>query len=172
VTLLDGLKTVVLVTLVTVLQISIVTPFEVARGHVDLVTVTLIAVALLRGPVVGALAGFWAGLLLDTATLSTLGLTSLVLTLLGYWAGRFGEGTTRLSPHPPLIAVALGTVWVVLGTGLLEFMLGEGVPVGNVLTRVLLPTLALNLLAAYPVYRLVSRILPPAIRTRREAALV
>lgn len=169
-TLLDAAKTFVLVTLVAVVQISIVTPFEVARGHVDLVAVTLIAIALLRGPVVGAVAGFWAGLVLDTATLSTLGLTSLVLTLLGYWAGRFGEGTTRSSPHPPLIAVALGTIWVVIGTGLLEFMLGEGVPAGDILGRVLLPTLALNLLAAYPVYRLVGRLLPPSVRPRREAA--
>lgn len=169
-TLLDAAKTFVLVTLVAVVQISIVTPFEVARGHVDLVAVTLIAIALLRGPVVGAVAGFWAGLVLDTATLSTLGLTSLVLTLLGYWAGRFGEGTTRSSPHPPLIAVALGTIWVVIGTGLLEFMLGEGVPAGDILGRVLLPTLALNLLAAYPVYRLVGRLLPPSVWPRREAA--
>ena len=171
-TLLDGAKTAVLVTVVALVQISIVTPFEVASGHADLVVVTLIAVALLRGPVTGAVAGFWAGLILDTATMSTLGLTSLVLTLLGYWAGRFGEGTTRTSPHPPLIAVALGTVWVVIGTGLLEFMLGEGVPVGDLLGRVLIPTLALNLLVAFPVYRLVCRVLPPVVRTRREAALV
>ena len=169
-TLLDGVKIAVVMTLVAVIQVSIVTPFEVARGHVDLVAVTLISVALLRGPVVGAVAGFWAGLILDTATLSTLGLTSLVLTLLGYWAGRFGEGTTRSSPHPPLIAVALGTIWVVLGTGLLEFMLGEGVPAGDVVGRVLLPTLALNLLAAYPVYRITCRLLPPSFRARREAA--
>ena len=171
-TLLDGVKTAVLVTLVAVLQISVVTPFEVARGHVDLVAVTLISVALLRGPIVGAVAGFWMGLILDTATLSTLGLTSLILTLLGYWAGRFGEGTTRTSPHPPLIAVALGTIWVVIGTALLEFMLGEGVPAGDIIGRVLLPTLALNLLAAYPVYRLVARLLPPSLRPRREVALV
>ena len=169
-TILDGVKIALLMTFAAIVQVSVVTPFEVARGHVDLVTVTLIAVALLRGPVVGAVAGFWAGLILDTATLSTLGLTSLVLTLLGYWAGRFGEGTTRSSPHPPLIAVALGTIWVVVGTALLEFMLGEGVPAGDVLGRVLLPTLALNLLAAYPVYRLVSRLLPPTIRQRRGAA--
>ena len=171
-TLLDGVKTAVLVTLVGVLQVSVVTPFEVARGHVDLVAVTLISVALLRGPIVGAVAGFWMGLILDTATLSTLGLTSLILTLLGYWAGRFGEGTTRTSPHPPLIAVALGTIWVVIGTGLLEFMLGEGVPAGDILGRVLIPTLALNLLAAYPVNRLVARLLPPSLRPRREVALV
>ncbi len=168
-TVLDGVKTAVLVTVVAIVQVSVVTPFEVARGHIDLVTVTLVAVALLRGPIVGAVAGFWIGLILDTATISTLGLTSLVLTLLGYWAGRFGEGTTRSSPHPPLIAVTLGTIWVVLGTALLEFMLGEGVPAGDVLGRVLLPTLALNLLVAYPVYRLVCRILPPEIRARREA---
>ncbi len=51
----------------------------------------VVGVALLRGPVFGACAGFWAGLVLDTATLGTLGLTSLLLTLAGYWAGASGR---------------------------------------------------------------------------------
>ena len=42
-------------------------------------------------------AGFWAGLVLDDASLGTLGAPSLLLTLAGHFAGRFGEATTRSS---------------------------------------------------------------------------
>ena len=62
---------------------------------------TLVAIALLRGSVFGAVAGFGAGLLVDTANLGTLGVTSLLLTIAGYWIGRYGETTARDRFHAP-----------------------------------------------------------------------
>jgi rod shape-determining protein MreD len=153
---------------VAFLQLTFVTPFEVVSGHPDIVLCFLVSLALLRGPVVGAVMGFAAGLLLDLATFGTVGLLSLVLTLAGYWAGRFGVLTTRSSPHPPLIAIALATVWVAVGSAFLEFLLGEGVPASELFGQVLLPTLALNLLLTIPVYRLTCRLFPPEQRERRE----
>ena len=169
---LETLKAVGFLFVAALVQVSLATPVEVANGHPDVVLVVLVAVALLRGPLVGALAGFWAGLVVDMAALQTLGLSSLLLTLTGYWAGRFGELTTRSSPHPPLIAVALATVAVVVGSGLVHFMLGQGAPAAVLLGQVLLPTVALNLLLAYPVYRLAERVFPVVQRERREAAVV
>ncbi|MDQ4082145.1 MAG: rod shape-determining protein MreD [Actinomycetota bacterium] len=166
------LKAVGLLFVAALVQVSIATPLEVASGHPDVVLLTLVAVAMLRGPLVGAVAGFWAGLVVDVAALQALGLTSLLLTLAGYWAGRFGELTTRESPHPPLIAAALATVGVVVGSGLVHFMLGQGAPASALLGEVLLPTVALNVLLAYPVYRLCARLFPVARRERREAVLV
>ena len=151
------------------LQVSIVTPFEVASGHPDVVLVLLVSLALLRGPVAGAIVGFWAGLVVDVAALQPLGLTSLLLTLAGYGAGRFGEATSRGSPHPPLIAVGVVTVAVVLGSAVLNFMLGQTVPASELFGAVLLPTLALNLLLAHPLYRLTRRLFPVALRPRKEA---
>ncbi len=168
----DALKATGLLLLVALLQVSWATPIEVGSGHPDLVIVTLVGLALLRGPLFGTIAGFWAGLALDVASLGTLGLSSLLLTPAGYWAGRFGEGTTRSSPYPPLVAVALGTVWLGLGSAIVHFMLGEGASASTVLGGVLVPTLALNLLLAYPVYRLLRRIFPIAARERREVILV
>ncbi len=169
----DAWKAVGLLFLAAVLQVSIVAPLEVARGHPDLVLVLVVAIALLRGPGLGAVGGFWAGLVVDVAALQTLGLSSLLLTVAGYGAGRFGEITSRSSPHPPLVAAALATVGVVLGSAMLHFMLGQGAPAGEVLGGVLLPTVALNLLLAYPVYRLSLRLFPvAAARERREAAAV
>jgi rod shape-determining protein MreD len=169
---LDWVKTAVLMVVVALLQISFVTPISIAGGHADLVLITVVSVALLRGALLGAVAGFWAGLVLDIGTLQPLGLTSLVLTLTGFWVGRFGEATTRNSPHPPLIAAALATVWWAVGMTLLNFMLGQNVPAGELFGHVLLPTLALNVLIAYPVYRLVSRLFRIDERERREPAVV
>lgn len=168
----DAWKAVALLFVAALLQVSIVAPLEVARGHPDLVLVLVVAIALLRGPVVGAVGGFWAGLVVDVAALQTLGLSSLLLTVAGYGAGRFGDVTSRSSPHPPLVAVALATVAVVLGSAMLHFMLGLGASAGEVLGQVLLPTLALNLLLAYPVYRLSVRVFRPPAREPREAAAV
>ena len=133
--------------------------------------VLVVSIALLRGPLFGACAGFWAGLVLDVASFQTLGLTSLLLTLTGYWCGRFGDATTRSSAHPPLIAVALATIAVALGSSLLHFMLGSSVPASELFGRVLLPTLALNLLVAYPLYRLCRRLFPPTQRARGEVSV-
>ncbi|HEX2110565.1 MAG TPA: rod shape-determining protein MreD [Gaiellaceae bacterium] len=166
---LEALKAATLLLLAALLQVSIVTPLEVASGHPDLVLVLVIAIALVRGPLFGSVAGFWAGLAVDVASFATLGLSSLLLTLAGYWAGRFGEATTRASPYPPLIAVGLGTGWIVLGSGVLHFMLGEGASATQLLGPVLVPTLALNLLLTLPVYRLARRLFPVAPRERREA---
>jgi len=164
----DALKAGGLILLAAVVQVSIAEWIEVGEGHPDVVLVTLVAVALLRGPVFGAASGFWAGLVLDTASFGTFGLTSLLLTIAGYWTGRFGEVTTRTSAHPLLIAVALATVGVALGSAVLHFMLGLTIPASQLFLAVLLPTLALNMLLAYPLYGLCARFLPPRMVVRRE----
>ena len=171
-TALDALKAAALLLLAALLQVSLAFSVEVANGRPDLVLTFLVAIALLRGPLFGALAGFWAGLVLDVAAVQTLGLSSLFLTLAGYWSGRFGEVARKASPHPPLVTVALATVGVALGSSILHFMLGSTIPASELFARVLLPTLALNVLLAYPLYRLVARFFPVAPRGRREAAAV
>ena len=164
----DTGKALGLLVVLVLLQVTIVTPLEVVSGHPDVVLAFIVALALLRGPMLGAVAGFWAGLLLDSAALAPPGISSLVLTLAGYWAGRFGLATTRSSPHPPLIAVALATVWVAVGSTVLNFLLGQSVPASELFGRVLLPTLALNVLIMFPVYRLAERLFPVAEREGRE----
>ena len=91
----------------------------------------LVAVALLRGAIIGAVGGFFAGLLVDTATLGTLGLTSLVLTIAGYWIGRYGETTGRDRGHAPFMSVAVISVLYAFGVLLVHFVLGERAPAGR-----------------------------------------
>jgi rod shape-determining protein MreD len=164
----DGVKAAVVLFVAAVAQVSIFSQLHVFGAVPDLLLVSLVAIALLRGSVVGAVGGFFAGLLVDTATLGTLGLTSLVLTLSGYWIGRYGETTGRDRAHAPFLSVAVVTVLYQLGLLVVHFVLGESAPAGAV-ARSLLPAIVLNLILTAPVYALVRRLLRPADREELTA---
>ena len=160
----DSVKVVVLLFVAAIMQVSIFATVHVFGGMPDFLLVMLVAVALLRGAVVGAVGGFFAGLLVDTASLGQLGLTSLVLTIAGYWIGRYGETTGRDRFHAPFLSVAVVTVLYSVGLLLVHFVLGERAPAGA-LFRGLLPAIVLNLILTAPVYALVRRLLRPFDRS-------
>jgi len=158
----DAAKTTGILFLAVVLQISIFSGIDILGGHPDLLLVTLVMVALRRGAIFGAAAGFAAGLLYDMGTFGTLGFNALLYTLVGYWIGRYGETTGRDRSHAPLLSVAVVSVLFSIGALMLHFMLGENAPARAVLVDSLVPTVLLNLLIAFPVYAAIRRVLPPA----------
>ena len=160
----DGLKAAALLFVAAIMQVSIFTQAHILGGTPDVLLVMLVAVALLRGAIVGAAGGFFAGLLVDTASLGRLGLTSLVLTIAGYWIGRYGETTGRDRAHAPFLSVAVVTILYSFGLLLVHFVLGDRAPAGAML-RGLLPAIALNLILTAPVYALVRRLLRPFDRS-------
>jgi rod shape-determining protein MreD len=151
-------KVAVLLFLAAIVQVSIVASANILTGTPDLLLVTLVAVALLRGSLVGAAGGFFAGLVVDTANLEMLGLTSLLLTVAGYWIGRYGETTGRDRAHAPFLSVAVVTLLYATGALLLHFVLGQHAPAGAVFREVW-PSIALNLILTAPVYALARRVL-------------
>jgi len=157
----DTGKAAALLFVVVIVQVSILNGVDILYGRPELLLVTVVCVALLRGAVFGAVCGFAAGLLADTGTLGMLGFTSLLLTLAGYWVGRYGETTGRDRAHAPLLSVAAVTVVYEVGALMLHFMLGQPAPAHTVLLDALIPTVALNLLLTFPVYSLVRRVLRP-----------
>ena len=72
---------------------------------------------------------------------------SLLLTVGGYWAGRFGEATSNHQNQRAriLIAVTVLTIGVEIGSLVVHVFLGDPASFGSVVGRVLLPSLALNL---------------------------
>jgi rod shape-determining protein MreD len=154
----DGVKVAVLLFVAAIAQVSIFAQLHVFGAVPDILLVTLVAISLLRGSVAGAVGGFFAGLIVDTASLGTLGLTSLVLTLAGFWIGRYGETTGRDRGHAPYLSIAVVTVLYELGLLVVHFVLGESAPAGAVV-RSLLPAIVLNLIVTGPVYALVRRLL-------------
>jgi rod shape-determining protein MreD len=157
-----GAKAAVLLFFAVVAQVTIVGTIDVVGGSPDLVLVILVAVALLNGAVFGAVSGFWAGLLLDVALLETLGFTSLVLTLIGFWIGRYGETTGRGRAHAPLLSVAVATVLYAVGALILHFMLGDPASAKVALVDALPPEVVLNLILAFPVFALCRRLFLPS----------
>ena len=149
------LRVAVVVFVAAMLQTVIVSSLVVGGGAPDLLLVVVVVLGLVRGSVPGAVFGFMAGVVVDLATLDTLGITSLVLTLAGFWAGRFGETTGRDRRIAPLVAVGSITLLAGLFGYVLHFMLGEEVVARHALVTALLPAFVLNLLLALPINALV-----------------
>ena len=164
----DGAKAAALLFVAAIVQVSIFSQLHVFGAVPDVLLVLLVVFALLRGSVAGAVGGFFAGLLVDTASLGTLGLTSLVLTLAGYWIGRYGETTGRDRAHAPYLSVAVVTVLYQFGLLVVHFVLAESAPAGAVV-RSLVPAIVLNLILAGPLYALLRRLLRPTQRDELSA---
>jgi rod shape-determining protein MreD len=154
----DCIKAAAVLFLVALVQVSVLTEYRAFRTA-SIVLVALLSIALLRGSVFGAIAGFGTGLILDTATLGTLGVTSLLMTVGGFWIGRYGETTARDRFHAPYVSVAVVTALYSFGQLFLQFVLGEPAPAGLVVHALPLGLL-LNLLLTLPVYGLVRRLFP------------
>lgn len=168
----DGLKIAGLVFVAAIVQVSVLSPHAaVSGGTADVLLVTLVCIALRRGSITGAVAGFAGGLIVDVATLGTLGVTALLLTVAGYWAGRYGETTGRGRAHAvPLAVAAITVLAAVAGLGL-YYMLGDEVSAYRAVLTALLPAVPLNLLLAWPVSRLCRALLRDPRRTDRGAEI-
>jgi rod shape-determining protein MreD len=161
----DVLRAFAVVFVASMLQVVIVSTLVVGGGSPDLLLVVVVALGLLRGSSAGAVLGFVGGLVVDVVTLGTLGVTSLVLTLAGFWAGRYGETTGRDRRLAPVIAVAAITVAAAAFGYVLHYLLGEDVVARTVLLTTLVPALVANVILALPVHRLVRLVVGEEIRS-------
>jgi rod shape-determining protein MreD len=148
----------VVVFVAALFQAGVFSSAFVFGGAPDLLLVVVVVLGLLRGSTVGAVFGFGGGLVVDLLTLDTLGVTSLALTLAGFWAGRYGETTGRGREIAPFLAVGVITVLAGIFGFALHYMLGDEVVARQALVTALIPTVFLNLLLAFPVHRLVRRV--------------
>src|SRR4051794_11093271 len=157
-----------------IIQLTAVAQITVFGVPADLSPLLVCAVGLLMGSVPGALFGFSIGLFVDTALLQTLGISSLVLTAVGYGAGRLRELRDPAHGLVPVAVGAIGTAVYAIGFSVMQFLLGVDAPVSLLLVRQILLTIVLNTLLALPVYLIVRRVLSPFLpddpRRRRRRA--
>jgi rod shape-determining protein MreD len=139
-------------------QVVIVASILIGGGAPDLLLVVVVCLGLLRGSIPGAVLGFAGGVIVDVVTLGTLGVTSLVLTLAGFWAGRYGETTGRGRRFAPVIAVGAITLLAGAFGYVLQYLLDEEVVAQHALVTALAPAFVLNLILALPVHSLVRSI--------------
>ncbi|CAB5010642.1 unannotated protein [freshwater metagenome] len=109
-----------------VLQLSLLSRLNLPGATPDLVLVVVMACGFVRGPVVGTVAGFAGGVLLDLAppSLGYFGLTALLLAVAGYAAGVVDErsgGVVAIA----LVTVVCAALGSVLGRALLGSLLGD-----------------------------------------------
>jgi len=147
-----ALKTSAIVFIAAILQGSWFDAISLGYGSAGFLLVVVVSLALLRGSVLGAVAGFAAGLLFDISTYGQLGITSLLLTLAGFWTGRYGETTGRDRVHAPFLSVVVITVLYELGGLTVRFLIGEPAPFSRLVVGALPGELVLNLILTAPVY--------------------
>jgi rod shape-determining protein MreD len=153
----------VLVVVVVFFQIGVVSEVPVFGVNADLSPLLVAFVGLLCGSTVGAACGFAVGLLVDLALLQTLGLTSLIFTLIGYWCGRLRELRDPQAALTPLLVGAGASAVSLVGYSLMEFMLGVDAPVSFELLREIVFGVIVNTIVALPMWALTRRVLEGAL---------
>ncbi|HYM44547.1 MAG TPA: rod shape-determining protein MreD [Solirubrobacteraceae bacterium] len=155
-------------------QIGVVSEVPVFGVTVDLSPLLVAFIGLLCGSTLGAVSGFAVGLLVDLALVQTLGLTSLILTLIGYWSGRLRELRDPQAALTPLLVGAAAAGGALAGYSLMEFMLGVDAPVSFELLRQIAFGVLVATIVALPMWALVRRCLigglPRDPRRRRRRA--
>jgi rod shape-determining protein MreD len=165
-----------LIVLVVVIQLSGLDQMRIVGGVFDLIPLVVAATALYGGAIAGAVVGFCVGLLVDLLIGQSMGATSLVLTAMGYWVGRFGE---LRDPGHGLVAIpiaAAATAGYLATLAAVSFMLEIQVSVSALVLRDAVITVLLNIAIALPFFAITRRILRPVLkvdplaRARRSAA--
>jgi len=155
-------------------QIGVVSEVPVFGVSVDLSPLLVAFVGLMCGSMMGAVTGFAVGLLVDLALVQTLGVNSLIFTLIGYWAGRLRELRDPHAALTPLLVGAAATAASLIGYSLVEFLLGVEAPVSLELVRQIILGVLVNAVVALPMWAIVRRALqgglPDDPRRRRRRA--
>jgi rod shape-determining protein MreD len=164
-----------LAVVVVFLQIGVVSEVPVFGISVDLSPLIVAFVGLLCGSTLGAVTGFAVGLLVDLTLVQTLGVTSLIFTIVGYWSGRLRELRDPQAALTPLLVGAAASAAATVGYSLVEFLLGVDAPVSVDLVRQIVLGVLVNTVVALPTWALVRRSLEgglpedPRRRRRRRA---
>jgi len=155
-------------------QIGVVSEVPLFGVNVDLSPLVVAFVGLLCGSTLGAMSGFAIGLLVDLTLVQTLGVTSFIFTLIGYWSGRLRELRDPQAAITPLLVGAGASAASLVGYSLMEFLLGVDAPVSLELLRQIVLGIVLNTVIALPMWAIVRRSLegglPDDPRRRRRRA--
>jgi rod shape-determining protein MreD len=147
-----------------VLQLSFLSQLGIVGGHIDLVVLAVTAVSYYGGSIAGCATGFAAGFLLDLASGATMGVSSLVLTAVGYGVGRFREVRDPSHGLLPLAVGAAATGGFIVTFAAVSFMLDVGASVSPLVIRDAIVTTLLGVLVALPVFIGTRKLLRPVLR--------
>ena len=145
------------------LQLSFFSRVELFHVSPDILPALVVCLALLGGSLTGAVAGFSIGFFVDCLLVEALGISSLVLLGIGYFAGLFRE---RFEIHsslvPALLCMGL-TLLAELGFGAIQLLLGIDAPISVLIVRDLILKSVYAFFLGWPIYLIVRRTLRPAL---------
>lgn len=157
------LRLAILILVVVFVQIGVVSEVPIFGVNIDLSPLLVAFAGFTCGSLVGAIVGFATGLLIDLSLLQTLGISSLLFTLIGYWAGRLRELRDPQAALAPLLVGIAAAATSLIGYSLIEFMLGVEAPVSIDLLRQTVLGVLVDAVVAVPMWALVRRALEPAL---------
>jgi len=147
----------IILLLLVPVQASLLAPLDRFGLRPDLGLAVLYAIALITGPVEGALAGTVIGLAVDLSSASFLGLTGLALGILGFFAGLLGQRVLDIgSPSNTVFLAFFSVVQTVMIMVYLEATSGS-VPVASFIVRRMLPSAVTTAIAGHFLLRFVTR---------------
>ncbi len=116
----------ILLLLAVLIEVTVLAPLPFPGATPTLVLVVVVILASQFGASTGAIAGFAGGLLLDIAppAAGTIGISALLLTVVGYAAGRFAESDDRPWWSFAILG-AIAAPLVVLAGAVLGGLLGD-----------------------------------------------
>lgn len=156
------------------LQNGFFSELRLVGGQVDILPLVALASGFLAGPAGGALTGFGMGLLSDLLLGMPLGLTSLILLVIGEIGGRVGSARDPEGLFVPMLTGAVVTFGALVAAGILQVLLGAPSAASLDLVRGIVTTSLLNGLIAPFIYRATRRGLVGALardpRRRRRRA--
>lgn len=146
---------VALVALVLLLvQSTVVLSIDIGGLHPDLLWLLPITAALLAGPEVGALVGFWTGLAFDLVLPTSFGLSALVGCLLGYAMGAATAAVDKRAVWLKPVAALIGAVVADMLFAVLGAILGQEQMVQIDFFSLFLIVAASSVIMVFPVNRL------------------
>lgn len=154
-----------LLILAVLVELTVLAPLPFPGATPALVLVVTVILASQFGSVTGAISGFAGGILLDIAppAAGTIGITALLMTVVGYAVGRFAESDDRPWWSFAVLA-ALAAPLVVLGGAILGGLLGDPRVRWDEVTGLMLSSaayaLVLGLLLVLPLSWLCRRLVP------------
>lgn len=157
------LRLVLLALVAVVIQDAAISQITLFGVSADVMPLVVMSVGLLCGSMTGAVMGFGAGLLVDLLLVQTLGITSLLYLLIGYWSGRVRELRDPSHGLVPVAGGAAATAVAQIGMAMLQFLLGVNAPVSGLLVQQIFVTILINTLISLPVYAIVRRAISGAV---------
>ena len=149
------ISTVVLCTIVTILESTILSDLKILP---DLAMCILVYSAYVNGAMTGQVSGFFSGLLRDFLSSAPLGLNCLIRTLIGAVTGLFKGAFFLDTFFMPVILCTLATIAKAICYLILHLVIGSDIPIYSFVSPVFWIELGINALSAPLLFFLLKKI--------------